>query len=273
MSLSIVFVCKRRCDEVRREPSSEGAMWCVPGTRFFMPGGYAICLGVTRDSNLSISSATVDGFCGRLARVRRSRSRSWSRGSGNSSSRSRSRRSCGPFAYVSWLQLPPGHGNRAKGQSPLYCPYPNCSLWPVAGCKQDNSISCPLESRPPGPPIDASSSLPACLPARSFHLSDFDLNGNCCQRIRHTFAVCPLHWTMGGRTWSEFVLVNTCVNNAICIPFPSALDLPGCLTVRCPCLACCLIELCLFYSTYLIRTFCISLTIPRRLRMSFAVPA
>lgn len=38
------------------EPSSEGAMWCVPGARFFMPGGYAICLGVTRDSNLSISS-------------------------------------------------------------------------------------------------------------------------------------------------------------------------------------------------------------------------
>lgn len=127
-SLSIVFVCKRRCDEVRREPSSEGAMWCVPGARFFMLGGYAICLGVTRDSNLSISSGTVDGFCGRLARVRRSRSRSWSRGSGNSSSRSRSRRSCGPFAYVSWLQLPPGHGNRAKGQSPTLLPLPQLQL-------------------------------------------------------------------------------------------------------------------------------------------------
>lgn len=48
----------RRADETT-ESSSEGAMWCVPGARFFMPGGYAICLGVARDSNLSISSATA----------------------------------------------------------------------------------------------------------------------------------------------------------------------------------------------------------------------
>lgn len=86
----------------------------------------------------------VAGFCGRLARVRRSRSRS----RGNCCSRSR--RSCGPFAYVLCLQLPSGHGNRAKGQSPTHSYYPQPQLQLMASSSRLQpeyySISCPLES-------------------------------------------------------------------------------------------------------------------------------
>lgn len=95
------FVCKRRWDEmeVRRadettEPSSEGAMWCVPGARFLCQADmrYAWAWRGTAIF-LFRQPQQVDGFCGRLARVR-------SRSSNSSSSRNRSRRSCGPFAYV-----------------------------------------------------------------------------------------------------------------------------------------------------------------------------
>lgn len=109
------FVCKRRWDEMeaRRagettEPSSEGAMWCVPGARFFMPGGYAICLGVTRDSNLSISSATA------------SRWLLWSFSTRPQLEQEQKLKQAQlwPFCICWLLQLPSGHGNRAKGQSP-----------------------------------------------------------------------------------------------------------------------------------------------------------
>lgn len=111
------FVCKRRWDEmeVRRadettESSSEGAMWCVPGARFFMPGGYAICLGVTRDSNLSISSATA------------SRWLLWSFSTRpqpeQQQQQEQKQAQLWPFCICWLLQLPPWHGNHAKGQSP-----------------------------------------------------------------------------------------------------------------------------------------------------------
>lgn len=97
---------------------------------------------------------------------------------------------------------------------------------------------------------------PASLPASYLHapftFPDFDLNVNCCQRIRHTFAYCSGQWASGQHGPSpESVLANTCVNNAIYIPFPLALDLllHRLLAVQCPCLACCLIELCILYST------------------------
>lgn len=190
------FVCKRRWDEMeaRRagettEPSSEGTMWCVPGARFFMPGGYAICLGVTRDSNLSISSATA------------SRWLLWSFSTRPQLEQEQKLKQAQlwPFCICWLLQLPSGHGNRAKGQSPtptIPAPTPNAAYG-----RQQAAISCPLESRRPGP-IDGSSSG---LPAHIFHLSPLtfsatadnsDLNGNCCQRIRHTFAHCR---TMGIR--------------------------------------------------------------------------
>lgn len=190
------FVCKRRRDEMeaRRagettEPSSEGAMWCVPGARFFMPGWYAICLGVTRDSNLSISSATASRWL----------LWSFSTRPQPEQEQKQNQAQLWPFCICWLLQLPSGHGNRAKGQSPTpTIPAPT----PIAAYgRQQAAISCPLESRRPGP-IDGSSSG---LPAHTFHLSPLtfsatadnsDLNGNCCQRIRHTFAHCR---TMGKR--------------------------------------------------------------------------
>lgn len=98
------FVCKRRWDEMEVRRADERTRRQSRHLR--APCGACQERGFLCQADMRYAWAwrgtaiflfrqpqQVDGFCGRLARVR-------SRSSNSSSSRNRSRRSCGPFAYV-----------------------------------------------------------------------------------------------------------------------------------------------------------------------------
>lgn len=148
------------------EPSAEGAMWCVPGARFFMPGGYAICLGVTRDSNLSISSGWASRW---LLWSFSTRPPEQEQGQGQWLQQEQAQ--LWPFCicFVHAAAVGAWKSSERTIPHPLHSYYPQPQLQLMASSSrlqpEDYSISCPLESSQPA------RFLPTCTLLSPFQIS------------------------------------------------------------------------------------------------------